>query len=58
MKALCSIGSGLHEALLAISRPTFAAYAERHGYDLITSTESDPRRRIHPRTQLLTVVRQ
>ena len=44
MKALCSIGSGPHEALLAISRPTFAAYAERHGYDLITSTESDRRR--------------
>ena len=44
MKALCSIGSGPHEALLEISRPTFAAYAQRHGYELITSTESDPRR--------------
>ena len=44
MKALCSIGSGPHEALLEISRPTFAAYAERHGYELITSTQSDPRR--------------
>ena len=44
MKALCSIGSGPHEALLEISRPTFAAYAERHGYELITSTDSDPRR--------------
>ena len=44
MKALCSIGSGPHEALLEISRPTFAAYAERHGYELITSTEADPRR--------------
>ena len=44
MKALCSIGAGPHEALLEISRPTFAAYAERHGYELITSTESDPRR--------------
>ena len=44
MKALCSIGSGPHEALLEISRPTFAAYAERHGYELITSTEGDPRR--------------
>lgn len=44
MKALCSIGSGPHEALLEISRPTFAAYAERHGYELITSTESDPGR--------------
>ena len=44
MKALCSIGSGPHQALLEISRPTFAAYAERHGYELITSTENDPRR--------------
>jgi hypothetical protein len=44
VKALCSIGSGPHEALLEISRPTFAAYAERHGYELITSTDSDPRR--------------
>jgi hypothetical protein len=44
VKALCSIGSGPHEALLEISRPTFAAYAARHGYELITSTESDPRR--------------
>ena len=44
MKALCSIGSGPHEALLEISRPTFAAYAQRHGYELITSTQGDPRR--------------
>jgi hypothetical protein len=40
VKALCSIGSGPHESLLEISRPTFAAYAERHGYELITSTET------------------
>jgi galactosyl transferase GMA12/MNN10 family len=39
VKALCSIGSGPHEALLEISRPTFAAYARRHGYELITSSE-------------------
>ena len=44
MKALCSIGSGPHEALLAISQPTFAAYAERHAYELITSNQADPRR--------------
>lgn len=44
MKALCSIGSGPHAALLEISRPTFEAYAQRHGYELITTTESDPRR--------------
>ena len=44
MKALCSIGAGAHEALLEISRPTFAEYARRHGYELIISTEIDPRR--------------
>jgi galactosyl transferase GMA12/MNN10 family len=44
MKALCSIGAGPHAALLEISRPTFADYARRHGYELITSTESDPAR--------------
>ncbi len=43
-KALCSIGSGPHEALLAVSEPTFRAFAERHGYDVITSTEADPAR--------------
>jgi hypothetical protein len=41
VKALCSIGSGPHEALLEISRPTFEAYARRHGYELVTSTASD-----------------
>jgi hypothetical protein len=44
MKALCSIGAGPYAALLEISCPTFAAYAHLHGYELITSTESDPRR--------------
>jgi hypothetical protein len=44
VKALCSIGSGPHEELLAISQPTFAAYAERHGYELVTTTQGDPRR--------------
>jgi hypothetical protein len=44
VKALCSIGSGPHEALLEISRPTFEAYARRHGYELITSKTSDPAR--------------
>ena len=44
MKALCTIGAGPHEALLEISRPTFETYARRHGYELITSTRSDPRR--------------
>lgn len=43
-KALCSIGAGAHEALLAVSEPTFRAYADRHGYDLVTTTEADPAR--------------
>jgi hypothetical protein len=34
-KALCSIGHGLYEPLLEISSQTFAAYAARHGYDLV-----------------------
>ena len=37
-KALCSVGAGPHAALLAVSEPTFRAYAERHGYELLTST--------------------
>lgn len=40
MKALCSIGAGPHAPLLEVSRPTFAAFAARHGYELITSTEA------------------
>jgi hypothetical protein len=43
-KALCSIGAGAHEALLAVSEPTFRAYAERHGYQVITSTDADATR--------------
>lgn len=43
-KALCSIGAGAHEALLAVSEPTFRAYGERHGYDLIISTAAHPER--------------
>jgi hypothetical protein len=45
MKALCSIGSGPHAELLAISEPTFRAYADRHGYRLLASTEGDARGR-------------
>lgn len=43
-KVLLSIGSGPHEALLEITRPTFADYARRHGYELRTSTRADPER--------------
>jgi hypothetical protein len=43
-KALCSIGAGSHAALLAVSEPTFRAYGERHGYEVITSSRSEPAR--------------
>jgi hypothetical protein len=44
VKALCSIGTGPHAELLEIARPTFAEFARRHGYELITSTENPTRR--------------
>ena len=34
-KALCTIATGSHRDLLAISGPTFEAYAARHDYDLV-----------------------
>jgi hypothetical protein len=37
-KVLCSLATGPHAALLDIARPSFEAYAERHGYDLVLST--------------------
>jgi hypothetical protein len=43
-KALCSIGSGPHAALLAVSEPTFRAYGERHGYDIVTAAAAHPER--------------
>jgi hypothetical protein len=36
-RVLCSIGFGPYEELLAISRVTFEAFAERHGYDVYVS---------------------
>lgn len=39
-KVLASIGTGTHEQLLELVRPTFACYARRHGYDLELRTES------------------
>ena len=38
-RALCSIGHGSYEALLAMSAPTFARYAARHGYELVLRTD-------------------
>jgi hypothetical protein len=43
-RALCSIGAGPHAALLDVSEPTFRAYADRHGYELITARDADPAR--------------
>ena len=39
-KVLCSIGAGPHQALLALTRATFEAYAQRHGYDLVLHTRA------------------
>jgi hypothetical protein len=39
-KALVSIGSGPQRKLLAVSRQTFAPYAERHGYALELRTDA------------------
>lgn len=33
-KVLCSFGVGPHAELLELTSPTFAEYADRHGYDL------------------------
>lgn len=44
-KVLCTLGIGPHEELLEIVRPTFEAYATRHGYDFVFETGSlDPTR--------------
>ena len=37
-KALITFGTGRHAELLALSMPTFAAYAERHGYEIVVGT--------------------
>ncbi len=37
-KVLCSIGTGPHVELLALSGMSFRAYAERHGYELRLET--------------------
>ena len=34
-KALCSIGVGPHKGLMALTRPTLDAYAQRHGYEVV-----------------------
>lgn len=47
-KALCSIGCGPYEQLLAITGPTFERYAQRHGYDLVLRTEVDTNHRPAP----------
>ncbi|MFZ0666198.1 MAG: hypothetical protein WAM97_10610 [Acidimicrobiales bacterium] len=39
-KVLCSIGAGPHAELLAVSEPTFRAYADRHGYEVRILSET------------------
>jgi hypothetical protein len=43
-KALVTIGAGPAAELLDLSRPTFRAYADRHGYDLIEGAPEDANR--------------
>ena len=38
-RVLCSLGIGPYVDILAVSSLTFEAYAARHGYDLVLSTE-------------------
>jgi hypothetical protein len=38
-RVLCSIGAGPHAELLELTGPSFATYAQRHGYDLDLRTE-------------------
>jgi hypothetical protein len=38
-RVLCSLGIGPYLEVLAVSSVTFEAYAARHGYDLVLSTE-------------------
>jgi glycosyl transferase family (putative galactosyltransferase) len=44
-RALLTFATGEHERLLALSLPGFEAYAERHGYDLVTDA---PRMLLRP----------
>lgn len=39
-RVLASIGTGPQEALLRLSRRTFAPYADRYGYDLVALTDA------------------
>jgi len=44
-KVLCTIATGPHADLFQLSGPSFAIYAERHGYDLAVCQElTDPNR--------------
>jgi hypothetical protein len=37
-KAIVTLGAGAHAGMLSVTLPTFEAYAERHGYDLVVGT--------------------
>jgi hypothetical protein len=42
VKALATIASGRHAELLRLSGPTFRAYADRHGYELVIGAGEMP----------------
>ena len=50
---LCSLGAGPQRRLLALARPTFRAYAERHGYALHLHTEVLDSERPPPWTKVI-----
>jgi hypothetical protein len=41
-KALISFGTGPHAEFLEIARPSFKAYAQKHGYDYFEPSKIDP----------------
>src|SRR4051794_18041233 len=38
-KVICAFATGRHRQLLAVGAPTFEAYAHRHGWDVVLSSE-------------------
>ena len=50
MKLLVAHGSGPSASLIDLITPHLAAYAQRHGYELSTSTDPDPARDLGART--------
>ena len=40
-RALVTLAKGPHERLLEVALPSFRAFADRHGYEVIVASESD-----------------